>query len=143
MYIDHFYISIELSCTSLYMYFSPSNNSSIGLTLLVSCATVETKKTTFMSSNASNSSRPVKRKKKGSSQQEKSSETLPTPAKSVSPTPSGRSSPDPVCSICLGRHESKCFTNNCLHEFCFKCLLEWSKVFPLFYIYPLLTNFIY
>jgi len=44
MYIDHFYISIELSCTSLYMYFSPSNNSSIRLTLLVSCATVETKK---------------------------------------------------------------------------------------------------
>lgn len=83
-----------------------------------------------MSSNASNSSRPGKRKKKGSSQQDKSSETLPSPAKSVSPPPSGRSSPDPVCSICLGRHESKCFTNNCLHEFCFKCLLEWSKVFP-------------
>ncbi|XP_046439658.1 E3 ubiquitin-protein ligase Topors-like [Daphnia pulex] len=53
------------------------------------------------------------------------------PAASCPPSPeSGRSSPDSSCSICLGRHENKSFTNNCLHEFCFTCLLEWSKVKP-------------
>jgi len=43
---------------------------------------------------------------------------------------SGRSSPDPTCAICLGKHENKSFTNKCFHEFCFTCLLEWSKVKP-------------
>ncbi|XP_057373368.2 E3 ubiquitin-protein ligase Topors-like [Daphnia carinata] len=43
---------------------------------------------------------------------------------------SGRSSPGSSCSICLRRHENKSYTNNCLHEFCFTCLLEWSKVKP-------------
>lgn len=37
-------------------------------------------------------------------------------------------SPPPNCSICLGRIKSKCFTNSCMHQFCFSCLLEWSKV---------------
>lgn len=37
-------------------------------------------------------------------------------------------SPPPNCSICLGRVKSKCFTNSCMHQFCFSCLLEWSKV---------------
>ena len=40
----------------------------------------------------------------------------------------GRSSPDPVCSICLCSHENICRPNKCLHSFCFICLLEWSKV---------------
>ncbi|XP_031627664.1 E3 ubiquitin-protein ligase Topors-like isoform X2 [Contarinia nasturtii] len=39
-------------------------------------------------------------------------------------------SPPPNCSICLGRIKSKCFTDNCMHQFCFSCLLEWSKVKP-------------
>nr|WRK57541.1 E3 protein [Recilia dorsalis] len=39
-----------------------------------------------------------------------------------------RSSPEPGCPICLGRLENKSFTDSCLHQFCFKCLLEWSKV---------------
>lgn len=37
-------------------------------------------------------------------------------------------SPPPNCSICLGRVKSKCFTDSCMHQFCFNCLLEWSKV---------------
>lgn len=37
-------------------------------------------------------------------------------------------SPPPHCSICLGTVKSKCFTDSCMHQFCFSCLLEWSKV---------------
>lgn len=37
-------------------------------------------------------------------------------------------SPPPNCSICLGRVKSKCFTDSCMHQFCFNCLLQWSKV---------------
>lgn len=39
-------------------------------------------------------------------------------------------SPEPNCSICLGKMENKSFTNSCFHQFCFTCLLEWSKVKP-------------
>ena len=37
-------------------------------------------------------------------------------------------SPPPNCSICLGEIKNKCFTDSCMHRFCFSCLLEWSKV---------------
>lgn len=37
-------------------------------------------------------------------------------------------SPPPKCAICLCRCHNKCFTDSCLHQFCFTCLLEWSKV---------------
>lgn len=37
-------------------------------------------------------------------------------------------SPPPNCAICLGRCVNKCFTDNCVHNFCFSCLLEWSRV---------------
>lgn len=37
-------------------------------------------------------------------------------------------SPPPNCAICLGKVSSKCFTDSCMHQFCFSCLLEWSKV---------------
>lgn len=37
-------------------------------------------------------------------------------------------SPPPNCAICLGKISSKCFTDSCMHQFCFSCLLEWSKV---------------
>lgn len=37
-------------------------------------------------------------------------------------------SPPPNCAICLGTCVNKCFTDCCLHQFCFNCLLEWSKV---------------
>ncbi|TMW42532.1 hypothetical protein DOY81_012386, partial [Sarcophaga bullata] len=40
------------------------------------------------------------------------------------------SSPPPNCAICLGRCKNKCFTDSCMHQFCFKCLCEWSKVKP-------------
>lgn len=33
-----------------------------------------------------------------------------------------------ICAICLGVPDNKSFASNCLHEFCFVCLLEWSKV---------------
>lgn len=39
-----------------------------------------------------------------------------------------RSSPPPNCPICLGRVKDKCFTNSCMHQFCFKCLQQWTKV---------------
>lgn len=32
------------------------------------------------------------------------------------------------CSICLGRCCNKCFTDACMHYFCFSCLVEWSKI---------------
>ncbi|XP_017149437.2 LOW QUALITY PROTEIN: E3 ubiquitin-protein ligase Topors [Drosophila miranda] len=41
---------------------------------------------------------------------------------------SGRTSPPPNCAICLSRCKRKCFTDSCMHQFCFKCLCEWSKV---------------
>ena len=37
-------------------------------------------------------------------------------------------SPPPKCAICLSKCHNKCFTDSCLHQFCFQCLLEWSKV---------------
>lgn len=40
----------------------------------------------------------------------------------------GAGSPPPNCAICLGRCVNKCFTDNCMHKFCFSCLMEWSKV---------------
>lgn len=43
-------------------------------------------------------------------------------------TPAARSSPPPNCAICLSRCRRKCFTDSCMHQFCFKCLCEWSKV---------------
>lgn len=43
-------------------------------------------------------------------------------------TPAARSSPPPNCAICLSRCRRKCFTDSCMHQFCFKCLSEWSKV---------------
>ena len=45
-----------------------------------------------------------------------------------SPTPPRVASPEPNCAICLGALENKSFTNSCMHQFCFVCLLEWSKV---------------
>ncbi|XP_072942225.1 uncharacterized protein [Epargyreus clarus] len=44
------------------------------------------------------------------------------------PQGSGRASPPPNCAICLGTCRNKSFTDSCLHQFCFKCLLTWSKV---------------
>ncbi|KAJ8952867.1 hypothetical protein NQ314_007473 [Rhamnusium bicolor] len=38
------------------------------------------------------------------------------------------SSPPPNCAICLGTCTNKCFSDSCMHQFCFKCLLEWSKI---------------
>ncbi|XP_058066388.1 E3 ubiquitin-protein ligase Topors-like [Anopheles bellator] len=42
----------------------------------------------------------------------------------------GRSSPPPKCAICLGKCRQKAYANSCRHQFCFRCLLEWSKVKP-------------
>ncbi|XP_033153350.1 E3 ubiquitin-protein ligase Topors [Drosophila mauritiana] len=41
-----------------------------------------------------------------------------------------RTSPPPNCAICLSRCRRKCFTDSCMHQFCFKCLCEWSKIKP-------------
>lgn len=48
--------------------------------------------------------------------------------KSATPTNEHPSSPEPNCAICLGKSQNKSFTDSCLHQFCFNCLLEWSKV---------------
>lgn len=45
-------------------------------------------------------------------------------------SPSDRLSPDSRCVICLGKLQNKSFTDSCLHQFCFQCLLQWSKVKP-------------
>lgn len=37
-------------------------------------------------------------------------------------------SPPPNCSICLGKLINTSFTDSCLHQFCFTCLLQWSKI---------------
>ncbi|XP_037945643.1 E3 ubiquitin-protein ligase Topors-like isoform X2 [Teleopsis dalmanni] len=44
--------------------------------------------------------------------------------------PTRAASPPPNCAICLGRCKNKCFTDSCMHQFCFKCLCEWSKIKP-------------
>lgn len=44
-------------------------------------------------------------------------------------------SPPPNCSICLSRVKSKCFTDSCMHQFCFNCLLEWSKVSDFLFLF--------
>ncbi|XP_060857626.1 E3 ubiquitin-protein ligase Topors-like [Metopolophium dirhodum] len=42
--------------------------------------------------------------------------------------PTGRpSTPDPRCSICLNELTNKCYTNACVHLFCFHCLKLWSN----------------
>ncbi|KAJ0182347.1 hypothetical protein K1T71_001716 [Dendrolimus kikuchii] len=63
--------------------------------------------------------------------QDDSSGANPSSIKSGDSSPgqnSGRSSPPPNCAICLGTCKNKSFTDSCLHQFCFKCLLTWSKV---------------
>lgn len=47
---------------------------------------------------------------------------------------SGRSSPPPKCAICLGKCRQKCYTDSCRHQFCYHCLLEWSKVIFVFFL---------
>ncbi|CAH2102223.1 unnamed protein product [Euphydryas editha] len=63
--------------------------------------------------------------------QDDSSGANPSSIKSDDSSPrqdGGRSSPPPKCAICLGTCRNKSFTDSCLHQFCFKCLLTWSKV---------------
>lgn len=36
----------------------------------------------------------------------------------------------PNCAICLQQINSKCFAGTCYHEFCYECLVRWSKVKP-------------
>ncbi|XP_017884873.1 E3 ubiquitin-protein ligase Topors [Ceratina calcarata] len=58
------------------------------------------------------------------------------PIKSEAPVPNpessdrsdGAVSPPPNCSICLGKLVNTSFTDSCLHQFCFTCLLQWSKI---------------
>lgn len=40
----------------------------------------------------------------------------------------GANSPPPNCSICLGKLVNTSFTDSCLHQFCFTCLLQWSRI---------------
>ena len=59
--------------------------------------------------------------------EEERSGTEKTPPRG-SPARSGGASPEPNCAICLGKLENKSFTDSCFHQFCYVCLLEWSKV---------------
>lgn len=67
-----------------------------------------------------------------SSSESESEETAANPTAGTSAeAPNERAaSPPPNCAICLGRCKNKCFTDSCMHQFCFKCLCEWSKVKP-------------
>ncbi|XP_045160535.2 E3 ubiquitin-protein ligase Topors-like [Mercenaria mercenaria] len=58
----------------------------------------------------------------------KSSENSEGNAAQSTPPRAGSASPDPNCAICLGKLENKSFTDSCFHQFCFVCLVEWSKV---------------
>uniref|UniRef100_A0A8C6KFI7 RING-type E3 ubiquitin transferase n=1 Tax=Nothobranchius furzeri TaxID=105023 RepID=A0A8C6KFI7_NOTFU len=40
---------------------------------------------------------------------------------------SGEASPDSKCPICLDRFNNISHLDRCLHKFCFRCILEWSK----------------
>lgn len=40
----------------------------------------------------------------------------------------GSESPSSKCPICLSQIENPAYTDKCFHQFCFSCLLEWSKV---------------
>uniref|UniRef100_A0A1A7XJP7 E3 ubiquitin-protein ligase Topors n=1 Tax=Iconisemion striatum TaxID=60296 RepID=A0A1A7XJP7_9TELE len=44
-----------------------------------------------------------------------------------SKTMSGEASPDSKCPICLDRFNNISHLDRCLHKFCFRCILEWSK----------------
>lgn len=37
-------------------------------------------------------------------------------------------SPPPPCSICLDTITEHAYAMRCVHEFCYPCLLAWSKV---------------
>ncbi|XP_023160345.2 E3 ubiquitin-protein ligase Topors, partial [Drosophila hydei] len=58
-------------------------------------------------------------------QQQQQSQQLENGSSNATPA---RSSPPPNCAICLSRCRRKCFTDSCMHQFCFKCLSEWSKI---------------
>ncbi|XP_050062684.1 E3 ubiquitin-protein ligase Topors-like [Aphis gossypii] len=50
-----------------------------------------------------------------------------TPQTNRLPNPRDRSSsPVTNCSICLDGLTNKCYTDSCLHLFCFECLKQWS-----------------
>ncbi|XP_022920760.1 E3 ubiquitin-protein ligase Topors-like [Onthophagus taurus] len=53
----------------------------------------------------------------------------PPPPRSI-PRVSNSTSPPPNCAICLGSCTNKSFSDSCMHQFCFTCLLEWSKIKP-------------
>lgn len=40
---------------------------------------------------------------------------------------SAEASPDSKCPICLDIFHNISYVNRCLHKFCFRCILEWSK----------------
>lgn len=70
--------------------------------------------------------------------QDDSSGANPSSVKSDDGSPShdgDRGSPPPNCAICLGRCRNKSFTDSCLHQFCFKCLVTWSKVSFMIYMF--------
>lgn len=69
---------------------------------------------------------------RSSSSSESESEEAANPTAGTSAEGNGDrvASPPPNCAICLGRCKNKCFTDSCMHQFCFKCLCEWSKVKP-------------
>lgn len=50
------------------------------------------------------------------------------PSNTEDGTRDGAGSPPPNCAICLGKVNNKCFTDSCMHQFCYRCLLQWSKV---------------
>ena len=50
------------------------------------------------------------------------------PSPDTSERSNGAASPPPNCSICLGKLVNTSFTDSCLHQFCFTCLLQWSKI---------------
>uniref|UniRef100_A0A3P9NGF0 RING-type E3 ubiquitin transferase n=1 Tax=Poecilia reticulata TaxID=8081 RepID=A0A3P9NGF0_POERE len=48
----------------------------------------------------------------------------------TSKTMSADVSPDSKCPICLDIFHNMSYLDRCLHKFCFRCILEWSKNKP-------------
>ncbi|CAG7720230.1 unnamed protein product [Allacma fusca] len=48
----------------------------------------------------------------------------------TTPPPGDNAEEKAKCAICLGDLQNRSYSNNCCHQFCFGCLLEWSKVKP-------------
>ncbi|XP_060600142.1 E3 ubiquitin-protein ligase Topors-like [Ruditapes philippinarum] len=97
----------------------PRSSTSVSSTSL---STAISRNTTIFHGHLRLGSSTVSNESNNSNQNSEGGATNSTPPRPKS------SSPEPNCAICLGPLENKSFTDSCFHQFCFVCLVEWSKV---------------